>query len=59
MFVGVFYVDTVAAASSQTVCVGRADPQTSPQECPPATGERPNQLQDNDRVSETWLLLCA
>ena len=50
MFVGVFY-DTVEAVSSQTVCVGRADPQTPPQECPPATGERPNPLQDNVRVS--------
>ena len=58
MFVGVFY-DTVEVASRQTVCVGRADPQTPPQEYPPATGERPNQLQDNDRVSKTWLLLCA
>ena len=45
------YIDTVEAASSRTVCVERADPQTSPQECPPAAGERPNQLQDNNRVS--------
>ena len=58
MFVGVLY-DTVAAASSQTVCVRRADPQTPPQECPPATGERTNQLQDNDRVSKTWLLIMC
>ena len=51
MFVGVFYVNIVEAASSQTVCIARADPQTSPQECPPATGERTDPLQDNDRVS--------
>ena len=48
MFVGVFCIE---ASSSQTVCVGSADPQISSQECPLATDERTNQLQDNDRVS--------
>ena len=52
MFVDMFYVDTDEAASSTTDC---ANPQRSPQECPQATGERPNPLQ-NDRVSLTQKL---
>ena len=53
MFVGVFYVDTDEAASSTTDC---ADPQRSPQECPQATVETPNPLQNNDRVGLTQKL---